>query len=280
MEHKSSGQKCINLCPRLGQCLHQTQRWVDWQVVLWKRYSELKKVHGHFDEAVIEERRKAAEAMLLFTTNIPALYNSPQLKDFFRNVQAALSCNGDWCCQAPEMQKSNIRVVQTRVGHAQKNVTKWKQPVSTYISSPTSYYASLENHGCLLDQSEEFDLLFDSELEEHADKAPPSLSDTDLAIFDPCAKEEQPHGSPSHAELLSVPLTTPTLLNGANVELNVAQEREREADFSAAVDILMKGVHGDVDLKRRDAVKRKIAEVLEHAEIFLSIQTPTHNHNT
>lgn len=39
---------------------------------------------GRFDEAVIEERRKAAEAMLLFTTNIPALYNSPQLKEFFR----------------------------------------------------------------------------------------------------------------------------------------------------------------------------------------------------
>lgn len=41
-------------------------------------------VSGRFDEAVIEERRKAAEAMLLFTTSIPALYNSPQLKDFFR----------------------------------------------------------------------------------------------------------------------------------------------------------------------------------------------------
>lgn len=41
-------------------------------------------VSGRFDEAVIEERRTAAEAMLLFTTSIPALYNSPQLKDFFR----------------------------------------------------------------------------------------------------------------------------------------------------------------------------------------------------
>lgn len=33
---------------------------------------------------MIEERRSAAEHMLLFTTSIPALYNSPQLKDFFR----------------------------------------------------------------------------------------------------------------------------------------------------------------------------------------------------
>lgn len=41
-------------------------------------------VSGRFDEAVIEERRKAAEAMFLFTTNITALYNSPHLKEFFR----------------------------------------------------------------------------------------------------------------------------------------------------------------------------------------------------
>ncbi|KAM3590237.1 uncharacterized protein V6R79_006328 [Siganus canaliculatus] len=80
------------------------------EVVVWRRFSELRKLHGElaythknlfrrqeefppfpraqvfgrFDEAVIEERRKATEAMLLFTTSIPALYNSPQLKDFFR----------------------------------------------------------------------------------------------------------------------------------------------------------------------------------------------------
>uniref|UniRef100_A0A3P9KTN3 Sorting nexin 15 n=1 Tax=Oryzias latipes TaxID=8090 RepID=A0A3P9KTN3_ORYLA len=80
------------------------------EVAVWRRFSELKKLHGElafthrnlfrrqeefppfpraqvfgrFDEAVIEERRKAAEAMLQFTTSIPALYNSPQLKDFFR----------------------------------------------------------------------------------------------------------------------------------------------------------------------------------------------------
>lgn len=41
-------------------------------------------VSGRFDEAVIEERRKATEAMLEFSTTIPALYNSPQLKEFFR----------------------------------------------------------------------------------------------------------------------------------------------------------------------------------------------------
>ncbi len=49
--------------------------------------------------------------------------------------------------------------------------------------------ASLEIPGSPVDQSEEFDSLFDSGLDEHSYKAPPPLSDTDLAIFDPCVKE-------------------------------------------------------------------------------------------
>ncbi|ETE61616.1 Sorting nexin-15, partial [Ophiophagus hannah] len=44
-------------------------------------------VFGRFDPEVIEERRKAAEDMLHFTVHIPALNNSPQLKEFFRPVE-------------------------------------------------------------------------------------------------------------------------------------------------------------------------------------------------
>uniref|UniRef100_A0A8C6VR58 Sorting nexin 15 n=1 Tax=Naja naja TaxID=35670 RepID=A0A8C6VR58_NAJNA len=80
------------------------------EIVVWKRYSDFKKLHadlaythrnlfrrmedfpafpraqvfGRFDPEVIEERRKAAEDMLHFTIHIPALNNSPQLKEFFR----------------------------------------------------------------------------------------------------------------------------------------------------------------------------------------------------
>lgn len=42
---------------------------------------------------------------------------------------------------------------------------------------------------CPVDEAEEFDLLFDSGLDEPREKSVPVLSDTDLAIFDPCAKE-------------------------------------------------------------------------------------------
>ncbi|EDM12577.1 sorting nexin 15, isoform CRA_c [Rattus norvegicus] len=80
------------------------------EVVVWKRYSDFRKLHGdlaythrnlfrrleefpafpraqvfgRFEASVIEERRKGAEDLLRFTVPIPALNNSPQLKEFFR----------------------------------------------------------------------------------------------------------------------------------------------------------------------------------------------------
>lgn len=39
---------------------------------------------GRFDKTVIEERRQCAEDLLQFSANIPALYNSKQLEDFFK----------------------------------------------------------------------------------------------------------------------------------------------------------------------------------------------------
>uniref|UniRef100_A0A8B9VDD6 PX domain-containing protein n=1 Tax=Anas zonorhyncha TaxID=75864 RepID=A0A8B9VDD6_9AVES len=80
------------------------------EIVVWKRYSDFKKLHkdlwqihknlcrhtelfppfakaivfGRFDETVIEERRQCAEDLLQFSANIPALYNSKQLEEFFK----------------------------------------------------------------------------------------------------------------------------------------------------------------------------------------------------
>uniref|UniRef100_A0A673HJM2 Sorting nexin-15 n=1 Tax=Sinocyclocheilus rhinocerous TaxID=307959 RepID=A0A673HJM2_9TELE len=352
------------------------------EVVVWKRYSELKKLHGElaythrnlfrrqeefppfpraqvfgrFDEAVIEERRKATEAMLLFTTNIPALYNSPQLKEFFRGGEvrrpmetaaistslpppliplpernAELLAEEETGREAPiqaqelesdqrltdltqpemaveafsDMESSPTQETQTETEIQGLTEKERETDITTHKNNGTDQCAaatdtttpiSLEIPGSPVDQTEEFDSLFDSGMDEHSYKAPPPLSDTDLAIFDPCVKEDQLYGSPSHAELLSVPLTGPdgtesagdvSYVYQANEELNAAKEREREGEYNTAVqryrtavDIFMKGVQGDVDLKRREAVKRKIAEILEHAERLLSIQTPTHEHNT
>ncbi|XP_032819621.1 ribosomal protein S6 kinase delta-1-like isoform X2 [Petromyzon marinus] len=91
------------------------------EIVVWKRYNDIKKLHkelcmihrnlfrrseefppfakatvfvncqamsslactGRFEDSVIEERRQCAEDLLQFSANIPSLYNSRQLQEFF-----------------------------------------------------------------------------------------------------------------------------------------------------------------------------------------------------
>lgn len=39
---------------------------------------------GRFDDSVIEERRQCSEDLLQFSANIPALYNSQHVQEFFK----------------------------------------------------------------------------------------------------------------------------------------------------------------------------------------------------
>lgn len=39
---------------------------------------------GRFDDQVIEERRQCSEDLLQFSANIPALYNSQHIQEFFK----------------------------------------------------------------------------------------------------------------------------------------------------------------------------------------------------
>uniref|UniRef100_A0A8C2E4N8 Sorting nexin 15 n=1 Tax=Cyprinus carpio TaxID=7962 RepID=A0A8C2E4N8_CYPCA len=327
------------------------------EVVVWKRYSELKKLHGElvythrnlfrrqeefppFPRAQVFGKvtqnffllniynggdvRRPMETAAISASLPPPLIPLPernaellaeeetgreapiQVQELESNQRLTDLSQPEMAVEAlSDMESSPTQETQTETeiqGLTEKeretDITTHKNNGTDQCSAATDTTTpvSLEIPGSPVDQSEEFDSLFDSGLDEHSYKAPPPLSDTDLAIFDPCAKEDQPYGSPSHAELLSVPLTGPdgtesagdvSYVYQANEELNAAKEREREGEYSTAVqryrtavDIFMKGVQGDVDLKRREAVKRKIAEILEHAEILLSIQTPTHEHNT
>ncbi|XP_072543751.1 sorting nexin-15 isoform X2 [Salminus brasiliensis] len=291
---------------------------------------------GRFDESVIEERRKAAEAMLLFTTNIPALYNSPQLKEFFRGGEvrrplepSSISSSSPLPPPLIPLPKGGTRLgaeeeagtedpiqaqeLESSLGEKDLHETEVAvEALSDMESSPVEEREEEEAQQIIhteqpitvacpeppaspVDQSEEFDALFDGVLEEPVDRAPPPLSLEDLAIFDPCAKEDQSCGPPDLSELLSLKVTHPDAsgcegddgyVSQAAMELTAAQEREKEGEYSAAilnyrtaVDILMKGVQGEVDAQQRDAVKKRIAECLEHAERLLSLHTPTQQHN-
>lgn len=39
---------------------------------------------GRFDDSVIEERRQCSEDLLQFSANIPALYSSQHIQEFFK----------------------------------------------------------------------------------------------------------------------------------------------------------------------------------------------------
>lgn len=77
-----------------GQWAPQNQeKWPGGQKPLWVTVLSLPLVPagaGRFEASVIEERRKGAEDLLRFTVHIPALNNSPQLKEFFRVCVPAL----------------------------------------------------------------------------------------------------------------------------------------------------------------------------------------------
>ncbi|XP_071750361.1 sorting nexin-15 isoform X2 [Centroberyx gerrardi] len=333
------------------------------EVVVWRRFSELKKLHGElaythrnlfrrqeefppfppaqlfgrFDEAVIEERRKAAEAMLLFTTNIPALYNSPQLKDFFRGGEVARPLDPSPLASAcplpppliplPERRASDCEPAEEEEGREAPTLPQdlgsnlglelgepevAAEAYSDLGGSPTEEEreelsdAELEDRGSSPDppparthqsqeSQEEFDSLFDSVAEEQVpsprEEGPPPLSDNDLAIFDPCCKQDGSNSSGDHSELFSLPLANPDggeadYLSQAANELTAAMEREKEGEFSSAilgyrtaVDILITGVQGDPDPARRESVKRRTAQYLKHAEMLVDRHSsPTHTH--
>lgn len=42
---------------------------------------------GRFDDSVIEERRQCSEDLLQFSANIPALYDSLHIQEFFKVSQ-------------------------------------------------------------------------------------------------------------------------------------------------------------------------------------------------
>ncbi|XP_072407011.1 sorting nexin-15 isoform X2 [Chiloscyllium punctatum] len=237
------------------------------EITVYKRYSDFKKLHaelsyihrnlfrkseefpafpraqvfGRFEEAVIEERRRCAEEMLQFTINIPALSNSPQLKDFFKDGEVSRplelgapqdpsslpapliplpSGEGrtpEWFPrQSPESRRYSqppTRSEQEVGGEAAE-----PEPLSAAQHIHHSQDEPVPEHRQVEEASSLFDLDNEDKQEENQLRSGSPLSNHELALFDPCAKD---------------------------------------------------GV-GDLNTERRDAVKKKTAEYLKHAEAIFS----------
>ncbi|XP_049636090.1 sorting nexin-15 [Suncus etruscus] len=288
------------------------------EVVVWKRYSDFRKLHadlaythrnlfrrleefpafpraqvfGRFEAPVIEERRKGAETLLRFTVHIPALSNSPQLKEFFRGgeVTRASDLPQDLHTLPPpllptlppsEPQSTESRLPQPlppeRRGHEELEV-----PVDFPPSSPAQ---------------EALDLLFNCESSDEASGSPARgpLSEAELALFDPFSKEEGAGPSPTHSsELTAVTATQepwepggeeeedgdtgpiPAYLSQATTLITQALRDEKAGAYPTAlqayrdgVHVLLQGVSGDPCPARREGVKKKAAEYLKRAEELL-----------
>lgn len=188
------------------------------EIVVWKRYSDFKKLHGElsythrnlfqrtqefppfpraqvfgrFEPPVIEERRQAAEDMLRFTVNITALNNSPQLKEFFRTGDVTMRSDGpdsgDTVVLPPPLIPEPVR----------SSSTELKEELDGVDETETQELSEVEDTISSSEPSQ-FDLLFDlsedlcltgEEEPTNPTSAPKALAPNDLALFDPCYAED------------------------------------------------------------------------------------------
>ncbi|XP_059810901.1 sorting nexin-15-like isoform X1 [Hypanus sabinus] len=306
------------------------------EVTVFKRYSDFKKLHselsyihrnlfrkleefppfpkaqvfGRFDAAVIEDRRRCAEELLQFTVDIPALSNSPQLRDFFKGGEACWPLELSTLKEASALPEPLIPL-PTGLGRLPESGMRTEALATVEVDGgePDAGWAEEDDAHSLTDVGKEAD----------GDEGPlqdgSSLPDSELALFDPCAKEEAAPACArqSNLEALSVPSgraeepTDPEDLEARLLTLRVsspdsehplgtdelegtdylsaaaacikqALEREAAQEYEAALNcyrsgvaILLKGLQGEPSAERQDAIKKRVAEYLNHAEAIFTV---------
>uniref|UniRef100_A0A9J7YHP8 Ribosomal protein S6 kinase polypeptide 1 n=2 Tax=Cyprinus carpio TaxID=7962 RepID=A0A9J7YHP8_CYPCA len=253
------------------------------EITVWKRYSDFKKLHqnlwqihrnlygqselfppfakakvfGRFDESVIEKRRQCSEDLLQFSANIPALYGSQYMQDFFKGG---------------EVQDSS-----ELIGPA--------EPFSDFLAdslldssseggSSDSELNSLEVDGDTLAAVD--DGMASGSIRQTATKSnsspiqQPLMSPSQLGV-----ESSHSSGALSFTSSLRNYSEKKDYLEEASEQITLAVQKEVEQDFAVAfsyyrrgVDLLLQGVQGEVSPSRREAVKRKTAEYLMRAELI------------
>ncbi|NXO22797.1 KS6C1 kinase, partial [Cisticola juncidis] len=264
------------------------------EIVVWKRYSDFKKLHkdlwqihknlcrhtelfppfakaivfGRFDETVIEERRQRAEDLLQFSANIPALYNSKQLEEFFKGGE--------------------VHDGSELIG-----------PVEPLADSLADNLSDCSSEGFSSD-SDLISLTVDVDSLAEVDDGMASSQSSPSRAAGLCGTSEPPvqstlaseqEWSKPEGEKESHGLFTGSLkskpgkqdyLEKAGELIKLALKKEEEEDYETAlsfyrkgVDLLLEGVQGESSPTRREAVKRKTAEYLMRAEKISSLYHKT-----
>ncbi|XP_051909528.1 ribosomal protein S6 kinase delta-1 isoform X1 [Hippocampus zosterae] len=294
------------------------------EITVWKRYSDFRKLHhnlwqlhkkvcsqselfppfakakvfGRFDDSVIEERRQCLEDLLQFSANIPALYSSQHIQEFFKGGEVHDSSE----LIGPSEPFSEFLA---------DTLSDSGSDVQRYLSCTEDLTFTSEYGGPSSESSDLVSLAVDTD----------SLAELDDGMALGCNSPKQPHGGaasissnssssprlPSAQDHCSPPspaLSSPgslapkpevsrpgrgslfskragglkeklkaDYLDKAGELIRVAAQKEKDHDYRAAfsfyrsgVDLLLQGVQGEPSPTRREAVKKKTAEYLMRAE--------------
>ncbi|XP_004853613.1 ribosomal protein S6 kinase delta-1 isoform X2 [Heterocephalus glaber] len=254
------------------------------EIIVWKRFSDFKKLHkelwqihkhlfrhselfppfakgivfGRFDETVIEERRQCAEDLLQFSANIPALYNSKQLEEFFKG---GIITDGSELIGPPEGCSDSLA-----------------DAVPECSAEGFSSDSDLISLTVDVDSLAELDDGMASNRNSPIRTLGLSLSSESSAPGAVASDSEQSKTEERESRSLFPGSLKPKLgkrdyLEKAGELIKLALRKEEEDDYEAAsdfyrkgVDLLLEGVQGESSPTRREAVKRRTAEYLTRVE--------------
>ncbi|XP_077566883.1 ribosomal protein S6 kinase delta-1 [Stigmatopora nigra] len=257
------------------------------EITVWKRYSDFRKLHqnlwqlhknvcsqselfppfakakvfGRFDDSVIEERRQRLEDLLQFSANIPALYCSQHIQEFFK---------GGKVHDGSEL----IGPSEPFSDFLADSLSDSSSDVQRDLSFAEDLTITSEYGGPLSDSSDVNCSALDTD----------SLTGLDDGMASGRASPIRPHGGsaprpspkPGRTSLFarkSAERLKADYLERAGELIRLAGQREKAHDYQAAfsfyrsgVDLLLQGVQGEPSPTRREAVKKKTAEYLMRAE--------------
>ncbi|XP_056437839.1 ribosomal protein S6 kinase delta-1 [Gadus chalcogrammus] len=264
------------------------------------------KVFGRFDESVIETRRQCSEDLLQFSANIPALYSSQHIQDFFKggDVHDGSELIGP-AEPFSDFLADSLSDCSSEVNRDLSGADDWtftsEYGGPTSESDLTSLVADTDSLGELDDgmasgrtspnqpprgapNSSGSCSPFLRRLPPlHARHSPPPPAPAPGPLTPRAGQEASRPGGRSllfsgalrRAAGGSAEDAKPDYLDRAGEHIQQALRREAERDYQAAfsyyrsgVDLLLQGVQGEPSPTRREAVKKRTAEYLMRAELI------------
>lgn len=293
------------------------------EITVWKRYSDFRKLHqnlwqlhrnvcgqselfppfakakvfGRFDDSVIEERRQCSEDLLQFSANIPALYNSQHIQDFFKGGE--VHDGSELIGPAEPFSEFLADSLSDCSSDVQRDISGAEDLTITSEYGGPSSDSDLTSLAVDTDSLAELD---DGMASGHTSPNQPQGGATNISSSCsprlpslhvrrtpspspvPVSSAPNPEVSwPGRTPLFSSSLkkaaggnlkdVNSDYLDKASELICFAVQKEKEEDYRAAfsyyrsgVDLLLQGVQGEPSATRREAVKKKTAEYLMRAE--------------